>query len=272
MAKRACTRYHGVVMAKRLAKPGSFAIGTAMLQSLTERILAGAPGAERYADLADLVLAAEMLEFIGSEERIHELAPIAAACVHERAMPSPSRLDRLEATVKTFCERDVLIHDVPGDGSCFFHCVAYALEKRNDLDGRVRAEIVRGMADYTEREEGYTLDPTYAEKMLQTSTWADGHVVQYCCRCGVRDMGVYVLALDTERGTVEPYCRGEPEGLRDANALVVCVDEQHFVLVVPRDEAAPERDGRRWWLRGEMPRACTRREFSDQDIDRILGC
>jgi len=52
-------------------------IGTAMLQSLTERILAGAPGAERYADLADLVLAAEMLEFIGSEERIHELAPIA---------------------------------------------------------------------------------------------------------------------------------------------------------------------------------------------------
>jgi uncharacterized protein (DUF885 family) len=32
LAKRACTRYHGVVMAKRLAKPGSFAIGTAMLQ------------------------------------------------------------------------------------------------------------------------------------------------------------------------------------------------------------------------------------------------
>ena len=32
LAKRACARYHGNVMAKRLATPGAFAIGTAMLQ------------------------------------------------------------------------------------------------------------------------------------------------------------------------------------------------------------------------------------------------
>ncbi len=32
LAKRACTNYHGSVMEKRLAKPGSFAIGTTMLQ------------------------------------------------------------------------------------------------------------------------------------------------------------------------------------------------------------------------------------------------